>query len=244
MAILHNDGKRRTRRPSLKGVVSMQVRNGQEIMTAWPATRKKKINPKTAEQMEWFRQAQAATKYLAPDMLFNAIEATKGTPLLPRDVLTMMFAGRLVAITMPDGKTKYSRAAMNDVSTSLDTISQTPGDTLVRGPNGWEGAPPAPSLGPAVTLRYNGVTDTIGGSFNVASVTKHGTGDYSVNFATALPSANYAVLLTGTFGGEPRLMGINIDNPVHTVNAVRIYCVNMANNLRDCTDVNVVIFNQ
>ncbi len=32
---------------------------------------------------------------------------------------------------------------------------------------------------------------TINGSFNVGSVTKNGTGDYTVNFTTAMPNANY-----------------------------------------------------
>jgi hypothetical protein len=42
-------------------------------------------------------------------------------------------------------------------------------------------------------LNYNGVTQTIAGSFNVSSVTYNGTGDYTVNFTTAMPNANYSV---------------------------------------------------
>jgi hypothetical protein len=43
-----------------------------------------------------------------------------------------------------------------------------------------------------VTLLRN----TIRGSGNVSSVTDNGTGDYTVNFATAMPDANYAVQFT------------------------------------------------
>lgn len=38
-----------------------------------------------------------------------------------------------------------------------------------------------------------GTTPSINGSFNVSSITRNGSGDYTVNFTTALPNANYAV---------------------------------------------------
>ena len=43
-------------------------------------------------------------------------------------------------------------------------------------------------------VNFNGVTTaTIRASYNVSSVTRNGTGDYTVNFATALSDANYAI---------------------------------------------------
>jgi hypothetical protein len=47
-------------------------------------------------------------------------------------------------------------------------------------------------------VNFNGTTSpgTILSSFNVSSVTKNGTGDYTVNFASALADANYASLIT------------------------------------------------
>jgi hypothetical protein len=36
-------------------------------------------------------------------------------------------------------------------------------------------------------------TPAIRASFNVSSITDNGTGDYTVNFTTAMPNANYAV---------------------------------------------------
>lgn len=59
---------------------------------------------------------------------------------------------------------------------------------------------------------------TINASFNVSSITVNGTGDYTVNFTTAMPSANYViagsckeadsgtsdgVLKIGEFAGNP-----------------------------------------
>jgi len=43
-------------------------------------------------------------------------------------------------------------------------------------------------------VNYNGDAQTITGSFNVSSVTYNGTGDYSINFTTAMPNANYAAV--------------------------------------------------
>lgn len=131
----------------MKGAVSMYVRDGQEITAAWPKKRKKNLPSKTKDQMEWFRQAQLAGKYMAPQIMFNIMEAVKGTPLLPRDIVTMMLSGRLAAFAMEGGPVYYPRVAMNDVSTSLDTITQTVGWMLVRGPTGWEGQP-VPSIPP------------------------------------------------------------------------------------------------
>ena len=43
-------------------------------------------------------------------------------------------------------------------------------------------------------VRFNGTgTPAINGSGNVTSITDNGTGDYTVNFTTAMPDANYSV---------------------------------------------------
>lgn len=41
-------------------------------------------------------------------------------------------------------------------------------------------------------VNFNGSTAAIRSSFNVGSVTKNGTGDYTINFTTAMPDANYS----------------------------------------------------
>jgi hypothetical protein len=49
-------------------------------------------------------------------------------------------------------------------------------------------------------VNFNGTTSpgTIRSSFNVSSVTKNGTGDYTVNFTTAMADANYSIVLGGS----------------------------------------------
>ena len=67
--------------------------------------------------------------------------------------------------------------------------------------NGVASAPPtfADSAGTQIGtlcrawVNFNGSTAAIRASFNVSSVTRNGTGDYTLNFTTALPDANYSV---------------------------------------------------
>ena len=58
-------------------------------------------------------------------------------------------------------------------------------------------------------LNYNGSAQTITGSFNVSSVTYNGTGDYTVNFTTAMANANYSVCgATGSSTGSGSPAGL------------------------------------
>ena len=62
-------------------------------------------------------------------------------------------------------------------------------------------------------VNFNGTgTVAIRASGNVSSITDNGTGDYTVNFTTAMPDANYAAVVqagdgsaTPTFGSESSL---------------------------------------
>ena len=52
-------------------------------------------------------------------------------------------------------------------------------------------------------VNFDGTTNTggfctISGSFNVTSVADNGTGNYTVNFTTAMPDANYSAVATGS----------------------------------------------
>jgi len=74
-------------------------------------------------------------------------------------------------------------------------------------------------------LNYNGVAQTVTGSFNVSSVTYNGTGDYTVNFTTAMPNANYSSVFGGTnaASGTGRDQNIGVkNNTAPTTTALRI----------------------
>ena len=49
-------------------------------------------------------------------------------------------------------------------------------------------------------VNYSGATQTINNSFNVSSVTYTSTGQYVINFTTAMPNANYCVQLCQQWG--------------------------------------------
>lgn len=76
-------------------------------------------------------------------------------------------------------------------------------------------------------VNFNGTTSpgTIRASYNVGSVTKNGTGDYTVNFATAMPDANYAVLaMAGGFGSNNAAIGFyESGSTARTASSVRIF---------------------
>lgn len=52
-------------------------------------------------------------------------------------------------------------------------------------------------------VNFNGTgTVAIRASFNVSSITDGGTGDYTVNFTTAMSDANYSIVATGQRNGS------------------------------------------
>lgn len=93
-------------------------------------------------------------------------------------------------------------------------------------------------------VNFNGTgTVAIRSSYNVSSITDNGTGDYTLNFTTALSDANYACVTgssnnTGIFG---TMSGINF-NTAPTTTACRIYTTNDGGGANDPIYVTVAIF--
>lgn len=85
-----------------------------------------------------------------------------------------------------------------------------------------------PTWTSAVTARAWVVFDgtvaspTAAAGSNIASITKNGTGDYTINFTTAMPSANYAVAITGANSGSLAVTGVVDTTTAPTASAVRI----------------------
>ena len=91
-------------------------------------------------------------------------------------------------------------------------------------------------------VNFNGTTatpSTIRSSYNVSSVTKNGTGDYTVNFATAMVDANYSV----SFGiiGASGSGGYIVDPILNTqsTSSCRVQTVN-GGNIAIGVDVSIV----
>jgi uncharacterized membrane protein YfcA len=60
---------------------------------------------------------------------------------------------------------------------------------------------------PKAWANFNGTNGTINGSFNVSSVTRNGTGNYTVNMTTAMPNINYAPIATTGFSTGSSYVG-------------------------------------
>lgn len=90
-------------------------------------------------------------------------------------------------------------------------------------------------------VNFNGTgTVAIRASYNVSSITDNGTGDYTVNFATALADANYAICGSGS-AGVASLVGASPSDATtpRTVNAARIAVATANGSAYDSANVNI-----
>jgi hypothetical protein len=120
---------------------------------------------------------------------------------------------------------------------SLDTALNAPTATALSTASG-----SAPSYSARAWVNFNGTgTVAIRASGNVTSITDNGTGDYTVNFTTAMADANYTI--SGVAGGTvgDSCLSINTTS-APTVNAVRVYSFASSSALVDNAQVHVQIF--
>jgi len=99
----------------------------------------------------------------------------------------------------------------------------------------------APSYSARAWVNFNGTTaspSTIRASGNVSSVTKAGTGDYTINFSTAMPDADYAVSGSASDNSNVPVVCTN----TYAAGSLRILVINGVGGVLDRTYVNVVIF--
>jgi hypothetical protein len=72
-------------------------------------------------------------------------------------------------------------------------------------------------------VNFNGVTTpSIRASFNVSSITRTAAGTYTINYATAMPDANYSIAGTAQPNGDGRgglTVNYNVTPPVTTTAA-------------------------
>jgi hypothetical protein len=95
-------------------------------------------------------------------------------------------------------------------------------------------------------VNFNGTTSpgTIRSSYNVSSVTKNGTGDYTVNFATALADANYSVVGISTQDtATGRAITVNEPNPsVRSTSSIRFYVTYYEATRYDSSSISLIFF--
>jgi hypothetical protein len=98
-------------------------------------------------------------------------------------------------------------------------------------------------------VNFNGTsTVAIRADFNVSSITDNGTGAYTVNFTTAMPSADYsAVVSSGNLGNSGGFAGVYFDPNVAgdqtpTTTGFRVGCRLLNGAAADGAYLNVAIF--
>jgi hypothetical protein len=146
-----------------------------------------------------------------------------------------------------------------DGSVSLAKLSATgtkDATTFLRGDNTFNGVASlstasgsAPSYSARAWVNFNGTgVVAIRDDGNVTSITDEGTGDYTVNFTTAMPDVNYSLVGTCTGGTSGQMINIrtaslSADPPTTmSTTAVRIRNRNDASTINDPNVVCIGVF--
>lgn len=115
---------------------------------------------------------------------------------------------------------------------TLDGTATVPVNTVVNGSaKAW--------------VNFNGTgTVAIRASFNVSSITDNSTGNYTVNFTTAMPDVNYAVVVTSDLASDGSVIVANTNDFVtaRTTSSVRMGCAQPGVGSKDTTHYQVAVF--
>jgi hypothetical protein len=118
---------------------------------------------------------------------------------------------------------------------SLDTGLVAPTATALTTASG-----SAPSYSARAWANFNGTgTVAIRASGNVSSITDNGTGDYTANFTTAMPDANFSAV--GTVGAADSGSRV-LHNRAFASGSIRIQTTNGAGGLGDYDTISVSVF--
>ncbi len=137
----------------------------------------------------------------------------------------------LVAGGLPNATVQAADLAANAVDAQALSLLNASGSAPVYACRAW--------------VNFNGTgTVAIRGSGNVSSITDYGTGDFGLNFSSALPDGNYSQVVSAgspgvTSGGTSPGSGAVSNN---TTTQSRVFTFNTAFSAADFTLVCVAIF--
>lgn len=97
--------------------------------------------------------------------------------------------------------------------------------------------------GTITTSNVTMLSRMIRASGNVSSITDNGTGSYTVNFTTAMPDVNYAII--GTAGNTTAVVGAFLESPVlsaPTTSSVSMAVIDHPGNIIDISYISIGIF--
>ena len=206
-----------------------------------------------------FTAAVAGTDYLAPAAIGVTVQAYDAGLQSIAGLVTA--ADRTIYTTALDtyavtALTAFGRSLMDDADAAAgrttlglgtmatqaaSAVSITGGTVAAPAITGaLNAAGSAPIYACRAWVNFNGQgTVAIRGSGNVSSITDNGTGDYTVNFTTAMQDANYAAVVGGN--------NVQTNNGYIVVNSntasdVRVMSRNDQNGFSDGSIINVAIF--
>jgi hypothetical protein len=92
-------------------------------------------------------------------------------------------------------------------------------------------------------VNFNGTgTVAIRASLNVSSITDNATGDYTVNFTTALADANYSFACAGSQNESPSYTGMSIGSGATSSSAFRVTFRLYSNSQVDPLQAGITVF--
>ena len=158
-----------------------------------------------------------------------------------------------LTIAAPNTNSNYTLTLPEETGTvltsggAIDVDASAPADSVVidssgnlKFNSGYGSA--ATAYGCRAWVNFNGTgTVAIREDGNVSSITDNGTGDYTVNFTTALPDANYGNNVTGVNDGTNDVVRVTITT-APTASALRFVLSNTVGNAQDSNRVSVAIF--
>jgi hypothetical protein len=123
-------------------------------------------------------------------------------------------------------------SSVNTAVANVTTLNATSGVLATQ--NGMTGIAKA-------WVNFNGTgTVAIRGSFNVSSITDNGTGDYIINFTTAMPDTNFATFITASKDNSFSETTWIVTNSVNT--STRVLNATTAGTYFDVVTFNVSVF--
>lgn len=173
---------------------------------------------------------------------------TTGTITSGTASLTVASATGIVAGMVVTGEGIAPGTTVSSIASTTVTLSANAGSTLSSDPVGFYDNSKALSPGSVggqlcrAWVNFDGTgTVAIRASFNVSSITDNGTGDYTVNFTTAMPDANYA--FSGNVTDDPNNLGGPCEITSRLSASVRFRALHSTNwNTYDMPDCSVAIF--
>lgn len=118
------------------------------------------------------------------------------------------------------------------VTLNGSTVTFTSG-AVIEAPNG-----SAPLYMARAWVNFNGTgTVAIQASGNVSSITDNGTGNYTVNFSTAIVDASYAALVSGHDSTTAVTNRVNMHTDTLSTSSFRVRTMTPLGSMSDCAGV-------